>query len=280
MKQNRYLRVLSIATSLLLAGCSIPGPSEKDKRGWKDLTVYSLPLPNDIGGSITYNLEGEQDGQRVIFMHGTPGDRGAWATYITNVPQGLQYLSIDRPAFGDSDPMEALPIMRQAEIFEKFLQTNKKGQKPILVGHSYGGTLAAIMAALYPDKIGAIVILAGSVSPNLDNPPSIQKVGQYPPFIYLLPSGLRKANDEVIALIEESKIFPSLWQKITIPVVVLQGEVDPLVSVKNVDYMNEKMTNAKLDITVLEGVNHFLPWNSVEHVKETINKALAYANQN
>lgn len=280
MKQNPYLRVCSIVLSFILGGCSIPGPEEEEKNSWKDLNVYSLPLPDDIGGYLTYNLEGESDGQRVIFMHGTPGDRGAWATYITKVPLGLQYLSMDRPSFGDSDPRDAVPIMRQAEIFEQFLQTNQRGQKTILVGHSYGGTLAALMATLYPDKIGAVVILAGSVSPHLDNPPSIQKVGQYPPFVYLLPEGLRKANDEVIALIEESKIFPELWPDINIPVVVLQGDQDPLVSVKNVDYMQEKMINAQLDITVLKGVNHFLPWNSVEEVKEVINKAVTYSNQN
>lgn len=241
------------------------------------LKLEHIHLPSDIGGKMFYHRAGDPQGQRVIFIHGTPGDKGAWRDYMAEVPDGFEYISVDRPGFGDSSPQRVVPIMRQVEIMEEFLTSSPNGRKPIIVGHSYGGTMVAIMAALYQEKLGGAVILAGSVSPKLDNPLSIQKLGQYPPFVYLLSRNLRNANDEVIALEEEAKQFPAMWPDIKMPVVVLQGEKDPLVSVKNVDFMKEMMVNAKLDIKVLEGVNHFLPWNSKEHVEERIRTAVEYS---
>ncbi len=246
--------------------------------------IEHVHLPDDMldgieDGKMYYQRVGDPQGQRVIFLHGTPGSKDAWKDYMVEVPEGLEYISVDRPAFGDSDPKKVVPIMRQVQLMETLLTTSPDGRKPIVVGHSYGGTMAAIMAALYQDKLGAIVILAGSVSPALDNPMKIQRLGQYPPFVYMIPGGLRKANDEVIALEEEAKQFPALWPNIRIPVVVLQGEKDPLVSVKNIDYMRETMINAELDIKILEGVNHFIPWNSKEHVEERIRTAIEYSQQ-
>lgn len=263
----------------LLISVYIHGNIEVAKADDTDIKLTYVDLPNDVGGRMYYQVAGDPQGQRVIFLHGTPGNKGAWKDYMAKVPDGLEYISVDRPSFGDSDPANVLPIMRQVEVMRQFLRPNTQGQKPIVVGHSYGGTMAAIMAALYGEELGAIVILAGSVSPYLDNPLGIQKWGQYPPFVYMIPSGLRKANDEVIALIEEAKQFPAMWADIRIPVVVLQGEKDSLVSVKNVDFMKENMTNTKLDILVLEGVNHFLPWNSMPQVEERIRTAIQYSNQ-
>ncbi len=278
MKLRKILQTIPLLISVI-ANANI-GVAKADDEIDADISQPKLDhvhLPSDIGGKMFYHSAGDPQGQRVIFIHGTPGSKGAWKDYLAEVPSGFEYISVDRPGFGDSSPQRAVPIMRQVEIMEQFLTESSTGEKPIIVGHSYGGTMVAIMAALYQDKLGGAVILAGSVSPELDNPRSIQKVGQYPPFKYLLPRNLRNANDEVIALEQEAKQFPAMWPDIKMPVVVLQGEKDPLVSVKNVDFMKEKMINAKLDIKVLEGTNHFLPWNSKDHVDERIRTAVEYS---
>ena len=274
----KKLLFLSIMITQGICGCTNLTKT-KDISGPESMHIKQLPLPGEIGGNMTYQLAGDPEGQQVIFLHGTPGDRNAWKAYMEDVPAGLEYLSVDRPAFGDSDPEKALPIMQQVELVSKLLRQDDQGRKSIIVGHSYGGTMAAIMAATYPDKVGAIVILAGSVSPELDNPTFFHKLAHSPPFLYLVPKELRKANDEVIALAQESKSFPEMWTNITGPVVVLQGDKDFLVSVKNVDYMYEKMINAKLDINVLKDGGHFLPWNDKEKVEERIRTAVIYSRE-
>lgn len=261
--------------SWFLAGCTIPGPTKEEKKVAAAITIHNISLPTDLGGHLYYTQAGDPKGQRVIFLHGTPGDRGAWDGYMSAVPAGRLYIAVDRPSFGDSGPPGIVSIWRQVEIIAELLESS--ADPVVLVGHSYGGTLVALLAALYPDKVGAIVIVAGTVSPDSDHQWGLFKFFSYPPMRYLVPRVLNKANDEVIAMEEESKEFPQLWGRIHSPIFVLQGSKDPLVSVDNIIYMREKMVNAPLDITVLEGGSHFLIWEEAEKVRQLISKAVAVA---
>lgn len=263
----------SLVLSWFLAGCAIPGPTKEEREEAAAITAHNISLPADLRGYLYYTQAGDPEGRRVIFLHGTPGDRSAWDGYMSSVPSGRLYIAIDRPSFGDSGPPKTLSIWRQTEIIAELFESSS--DPVVLVGHSYGGTMVALLAALYPDKVGAIVIVAGTVSPYLDHQWPLFKFFSYPPMRYLVPRELNKANDEVIAMEEESKEFPQLWEKIRSPVFVLQGSKDPLVSVENIIYMREKMVNAPLDITVLEGGSHFLIWEEAEKVRQLISKAIA-----
>ena len=260
---------------LIFGGCSIPGPSEEERKDSAVLPVYNISLPSGMAGYMYYAQAGDPQGQRVVFLHGTPGSRNAWAGYMANVPAGRQYIAVDRPAFGQSGPRQVLSIWQQADIIAELLKPNEDVSAPVLIGHSYGATLAAVIAALYPDKVAAVIIVAGSVSPHLDNQKPLFRFFSYPPMRYLVPRSLNKANDEVIALEEEAKRFPELWKNLRMPVFVLQGSKDPLVSVENVIYMRREMVNAQLDITVLAGAGHFLIWDEGDKVKRLITRALA-----
>ena len=237
------------------------------------IPLRTIPLPPPHDGKLVYEQVGTPQGQRVIFLHGTPGSKGAWSAYMEDVPPGRIYLAVDRPGFGDSGPKKVVSIWEQAKILAPLLAPSP----PILVGHSYGATLAAVMAALYPDKVAGIVIVAGSVSPHLDKQKPLFRMFKSPALRWMVPRGLNKANDEVLALEEESLAFPILWRNIRCPVVVLQGSEDSLVSVENVIYMEKMMINAQLDITVLEGADHFLIWDKKAEVDDAIKKAVAYA---
>lgn len=265
----------SLMLSWFLAGCAIPGPTKEEREAAAGVTIHNISLPTDLGGHLYYAQAGDPKGRRVIFIHGTPGDRGAWDGYMSEVPAGRQYIAIDRPSFGASGPPKVLSIWRQIEIIADLLMPSPDATPPVLVGHSYGGTMVALLAALYPDKVGAIVIVAGTVSPYLDHQFALFKFFSYPPMRYLVPRPLNKANDEVIAMEKESQEFPSLWRHVRAPVFVLQGSKDPLVSVENVIYMRQKMVNARLDITVLEGGSHFLIWEEADKVRQLITRAVA-----
>ena len=263
------MRPVCFSAMFLFACSSVETVSSAEEGAVIERTI---PLPVQFDGHLSYQQAGTPRGHRVILLHGTPGSKKAWKSYMENVPPHREYIAIDRPAFGDSGPHTVISIWDQAKILEPFLVP----QSPILVGHSYGGTLAAVMAALYPDKIAGIVIIAGSVSPDLDKQKPLFRFFHPRPWRWLVPRGLNKANDEVIALEEESRSFPLLWQNIRCPVIVVHGSKDPLVSVDNTIYMQEKMINAQLDITVLEGANHFLIWNKEEEVNKAIDKAISY----
>ena len=57
---------------------------------------------------------------------------------------------------------------------------------------------------------------------------------------------------------------------IACPVAIVHGTVDPLVPFSNVTFMKVRMQRSIVKVYALEGVNHFLPWNS----KPTIDAAI------
>jgi len=222
--------------------------------------------------TLSYLMSGDPNGQRVIFLHGTPGDAGGnWYEILKNVPSGYQFLAIDRPGFGMTIPRkEVVTLNAQAAVLEPLL-TTRNGKGTILVGHSYGGPVVAAAAANYPDKVAGIVIAAGALDPNLEKVLFIQHVGNVPPFSWLLDKTLRNSNRELIALENELQILKPRLKNITAHVRIVHGTIDTLVPYANVPYMEHEITNAKsIKTTTLEGMNHFLQWRSQNELREAI----------
>ena len=240
-----------------------------------------MPVP-DIGHVAVYkgtptssiSLENSAPGdnarpQSVIFVHGTPGSASAWDSYLQNVPGGMKYAAIDRPGFGASTPRKVMPLMGdQAAALEPLLPEGEG--KAILVGHSLGGPIIAKAAVQFPERVGGIVIVAGSLDPALEKILWIQHVGRWWPFSKLIPSSLDHSNREIFALEKELEILEEELAELRIPVIIIHGTKDKLVPYENVAFMQGAMTNADLEIITLEGQNHFLPWNSKPVIDDAI----------
>ena len=228
------------------------------------------------GYTLSYLAAGADDGHLAIFVHGTPGDAGAWVDYLMNVPAGYRYLAIDRPGFGESGPDDAVvSLAEQAAAIAALIRAN--GAKPaVLIGHSLGGPIIAQAAADHPDLVAALVIVAGSLDPAQENVPFYQYLGDTWPISALLPRWLRNTNREIIALEPQLAALAPRLAKIKIPVTIVHGTADDLVPFANVAFMKKHLTGTKaMDVTVLNGQNHFLPWNSKSSVDAAIAKAFA-----
>lgn len=222
-------------------------------------------------GEVIWFAGGEDAARTVAFVHGTPGRASAWKDYIQNVPSGFNFLAIDRPGFGDS-PDKAVPELdRQADTLVSLLPD--AGGKAILVGHSLGGPIIARAAVDYPDRVGALVIVAGSLDPGLEKINPLQYIGRWWPVSKILPGSLYNSNLEIFALEAELELLKQDLGRLAIPVIIVHGTKDRLVPYENVAYMKQTMTNAALEVVTLEGQNHFLPWNSKDIVDEAIRRA-------
>ncbi len=266
-------RVAFVGTLLSLAGCAIPGPATSDDDMTAKLPHKTLQLASY---KLSYIEAGDPTGHLVVFVHGTPGDAEAWADYLMTVPKGFHYVAIDRPGFGHSGPDDAVTSLpEQAEAVAAIVRAN--GAKPaVLVGHSLGGPIIAQVAADDPDLVAALVIVAGSLDPALEYVPFIQYVGDTWPVSALLPRMVRNANREIIALEPHLTALAPRLAAIKVPVTIVHGTKDTLVPFANVAFMKKHLTGTKaMEVTVLDGQNHFLPWNSKDKVEAAIAKAFA-----
>jgi pimeloyl-ACP methyl ester carboxylesterase len=228
------------------------------------------------GGTTTLSyLRGGAPGDSLlVLVHGTPGSATGWADYVLDPPPGIEVIALDRPGFGQSGPPGAVTSLReQAAAVLAVLPTD--GRRVVLLGHSLGGPVVAQLAADHPERVYALVLLAASLDPALEAIHPMQHVGQWAPVRSLLPRAIRNANAELMALESELRDLASRLPEIRARVVIMHGTADDLVPVANVAFMLARLTGAAcLKTVLLEGSNHFLPWNSPAQVREAVRLAL------
>jgi pimeloyl-ACP methyl ester carboxylesterase len=262
----------AITVILTTIGCAPPGPVRPVA------SVESLRQNTRINPpsntALSYLIAGNSQAPRLILIHGTPGSADAWADYLLDLPPGLEVLALDRPGFGQSGPVGAVvSLEKQAAAVVALLATDDRPS--ILLGHSLGGPIAAWVAATHPEKVSALILLAASMDPALEEIHPLQPIGQWAWVHALLPRKLRNANSELMALKPQLKTLGTMLEQIKAPTMIVHGTQDNLVPVANVSYMQAKLNNSRcLQTRLLPGQNHFLPWNSANEVRLAIDWAV------
>jgi pimeloyl-ACP methyl ester carboxylesterase len=99
-------------------------------------------------------------GPTVLAVHGQPGLASDWDAVLSHLDDTHRVLAPDRPGYGLSggDPVG---MVDNAEILADLL-VERHAAPAIVMGHSYGGGIAILLAALHPELVSGLV-LVGSV---------------------------------------------------------------------------------------------------------------------
>jgi pimeloyl-ACP methyl ester carboxylesterase len=127
---------------------------------WTYGRLPSEPAPAgsfvQIGKYRVHYIEHPGAGTPVVLIHGLPGTAQDWED-VTPLLAGRRTIAIDRPGFGYSSG-GYVPFSRQLEIIDALLQ-RLHVVRPILVGHSYGGTISLGFAERYPSDVRGLVLV-------------------------------------------------------------------------------------------------------------------------
>lgn len=201
---------------------------------------------------------GQPGGQRVIFIHGSPGLGEEWAPFLAEVPPGRLYLAPDRPGFGDSGNLPVTDLQQQADALLPLL--GAPGQPPVtLVGYSYGGPTALRLAADHPDRVAGLLLIGAAADPGLEEIHPLQEVAALDFFAQMLPTELANSNAELMSLRSGLETLALDLPDLHMPVTVVQGTGDTLVPPSNADFLQARLTDPPASI-LIEGADHFLPW--------------------
>ncbi|MBK9014315.1 MAG: alpha/beta hydrolase [Saprospiraceae bacterium] len=233
------------------------------------------------GRTIHYTRSGTEGLPLVLMVHGSPGASDAMLDYLADTSFTRQALvvSVDRPGFGYSDfGKTERSLKKQAQQLRPLLEKYRKGSgKAILVGHSYGGPLIARMAMDSPELVDGLVMVAGSIDPQLEPAYWWSRPLDWWILRWMLPGAFRVSNQEILPLKKELEDMLPFWADISCPVTVVQGTKDRLVSAANADFAKKMLPNSRrLKIEMLEGEDHFIMWTKEKMIAEKILDVIAF----
>ena len=210
----------------------------------------------------------------IVFVHGSPGGAGIWATQFRDPHTNATLIAYDRPGYGESKPSRVHPhLQEQADGLMAFLPyatTNRV----LLVGHSYGSPIALLAALEHPDKISGVLLIGGDVDPAEEKLWRAEYIFGWRLTSWMLPHSLRQCSREMLTVKADLEQMQKMLPRLAVPVVMLHGDQDELVPVQNVDWLEKQLavegkTNLFAKI-ILPGVNHFIPWEHPEAVERAI----------
>jgi len=120
-------------------------------------------------------------GPAVVLIHGNPGYSADFELgTIDALSETHRVIAIDRPGHGLSDRADnADTVEEQAKLLHDELAALKI-ERPILVGHSWGGSLVLAYALAYPDDLAGMVLVAPAAYPDKGDPFFLKLAGKVP----------------------------------------------------------------------------------------------------
>jgi pimeloyl-ACP methyl ester carboxylesterase len=128
---------------------------------------------------------GSEEGRPLVFWHALgAGTSGAYLTELapTLTAAGLRLIAPDAPGFGQSPalPAERYEMDSLLDLLREVLDA-RGIDRAILMGHSWGGTIATAFAAAEPDRVDGLVLVdTGHMdyqdSPNFPHGKSLEQL--------------------------------------------------------------------------------------------------------
>ncbi len=228
---------------------------------------------------VRYIEVGDQSQATILFIHGAPSSLSYWREYLSDscLLERASMYAVDRPGYGYAGLGDPLPdISKQAAIIKEVLDSLHKVHHPvILVGASYGSSIACRLAMDYPELIDGIVLIAPPLGPGQEKIFWFTPMIENPLLHWVVPRMLQSANLEKIHHREElAKMIP-LWPRIHVPVIYLQGMDDWLVYPSNAGFARTHLVNAtSLDIRMIPGRGHLIAFAEKDRIKVALNEML------
>jgi pimeloyl-ACP methyl ester carboxylesterase len=288
------------------------------------MKVVQVPVPgphyqrqNVVVDGMRLNYVSAGSGRPVVLIHGNPGSYEDYTLAVVGkLSQSYYVVAFDRPGHGYSERQDsvATTVEVQARIIRDALQKLAL-EKPVLVGHSWGGSLVLAAAVAYGKDLAGIVLLAPAAYPSasiewwslLPHIPLIGNlvVNRLTPFLgrAMVRKSVKQAYDPQDVQDDYVERSLDLWMKpdhiracaydertlgasltrlskhyrdIEMPVVIVTGSADRLLDPEEHAFpLHKTIKNSKL--VVLPETGHQLPQTRPEAVISAIDAVWAAA---
>lgn len=222
---------------------------------WPAVTTEVVQIQDGLElGSIEW-AGPAANGVSLVMVHGTPADAASWIKFSKRLGevQIENMYAIDRLGFGRSSQGTFDKLPDHSKAIHSYLKV-KGIEKPILVGHSYGGPVVLRAAVDYGDELAGIILMAGACDPYMNDPKWFR--GSIDFISPLLPTAWGVGNRELYWLNRENQEMEPFLDQVRCPVVIIHGTWDSVCPYDStIDYLNTKLVNSQ-EITLFEMKRH------------------------
>ncbi|AWM29473.1 acetoin dehydrogenase dihydrolipoyllysine-residue acetyltransferase subunit [Sinorhizobium fredii] len=121
----------------------------------------SVPRTIAVDGGVVNVLEaGPESDETVVLLHGFGGDLTTWLFNQSALAENMRVVAIDLPGHGASTPIAGDAVFPKiVSAAEAAIEAIAPG-KLHLVAHSFGGAVAAAIAANRPSRVASLTLIA------------------------------------------------------------------------------------------------------------------------
>ncbi|KQP10800.1 alpha/beta hydrolase [Methylobacterium sp. Leaf99] len=165
----------------------------------------------DLGDGRTVAYAEAGEGPAVVLIHGTlMALEDMWLALMPTLARRFRVIAVDRPGHGLSRRQRSVDASpwRQAEIIHDAMRAIGV-ERPLLVGHSFGGAVALCHGLRFPGETAGVLALAPLCFPEV----RLEQVLFGPRFT----PGLGEVLAPVLAGSSDPALLPLLWRAIFLP---------------------------------------------------------------
>jgi pimeloyl-ACP methyl ester carboxylesterase len=290
---RRLLRVLAVVLILFIGGCFVFDYYIQFRRSDEELMENFAKRNLDVtigyytshGRTLRYMHTGADSLPALLFLHGSPGSMSYYGGRFADsrLNGRFKMLAVDRPGYGYSGfGKPERSIEKQAAMIRPILVSLHRLVKPvIIVGGSYGSSVACRLAMDYPELVDGLVLTGPSLGPGLEKYFWFTQLAEQGSVRWFVPRLLRSANTEKVYHKRELEKMLPRWKDIRVPVAYIQGEGDKLIDTANAGFARQQMVNVPyLNIRFIKNRQHRLAQFEWPSIRDAILKVYDEAVKN
>lgn len=212
----------------------------------------------------------------LVFLHGWQQDGKSFLPIASFLAQKHRVILLDMPGFGKTPINKNLKNSYDYAYFIYKWIEERNLSNIVLIGHSFGGKVASLLAISHPQKIKGLILISPPVIPHpkfyYPLLPLLKKI----PGIYFLKnlflSSDYKNAGELAALFKEivKEDIRKEIAKIKTPTLIIWGDKDKELPVSDGYLISKLIKRSKFE--VVKNAGHFPFWDHPKQTSYLINK--------
>ena len=207
----------------------------------------------------------------LVFIHGSPGSAMDFKRYLFDADLNAKanLIAFDRVGYSLSTIGDIQNISFEVDVLNS-LTSQLNVSKTILVGYSFGGSIALASKKKYKK----IVLCAPAVSAAVEPMFWFLNFYQWKATRWLMPDLLKAASKEKLQHPSELKKYEEKWRENPSEIYVIHGDKDWIVPYENSIFIKNQFPKEKFELITLNEASHDLIWTRFDEIKNELIKVI------